>query len=194
LLDKKWLQHKPGNPAGAFMPKDLVDPVSTWRAAPRLNGNSLNAVFRAAGSRYSLSPALLKAIGEALSGLRADMVSPAGKLGLMQLSPGVARLLRLQDPFDPVENIFGGARYLRLLLDRSGGDLRLALAAYFNSEEAGVAAEAPPSRETQAFIDSVYAFAAAFAGRKKQEQKGELFTDLAGLLKNSPKACKDTRF
>lgn len=106
---------------------------------------------------------------------------------MMQLTPDVARQLGLRDPFDPVENIFGGARYLRLLLDRSRGDLRLALAAYFNSGENNIPAEAPFSRETQAFVELVYSLTAAYAGHKRQVQKGKVFAELAELINNGHK-------
>lgn len=187
MLGRKLPQNNTDDAARSFMPKDFIDNMRDNRTIPQLNGISLNAVFRAAGNQYALSPALLKAISEALSGLKPDAVSPGGKLGLMQLTPGIARMLRLHDPFDPIESVFGGARYLRLLLDRSRGNLRLALAAYFNGIEAAISTEAPLSRDTQDFIELVYSLTAAYAGYKGQEQKGKLFTELAGLLKNGHK-------
>ncbi|MEW6447082.1 MAG: lytic transglycosylase domain-containing protein [Bacillota bacterium] len=188
MLDKKPRQsNKLNEPVKSFLPKDFLDTTPSYGAVPRLNGYTLNAVFRAAGNQYAISPALLKAIGKALSGLKADAVSSEGNLGLMQLTPAVARMLRIRDPFDPVESIFGGAQYLRQLLNRTRGDLRRALAAYLHGGESNVSAEVPLPRETQSFIELVYALTAAYAGYKEQQQKGEVFAELAALLKKVQK-------
>jgi soluble lytic murein transglycosylase-like protein len=90
----------------------------------------LDAIFEAAGRRYNLSPNLLKAVARVESNFRPHVVSRAGAMGVMQLMPGTAQGLGVTDPFDPEQNIMGGARYLRQLLDRFNGDLRVALSAY----------------------------------------------------------------
>ena len=89
----------------------------------------LDAIFEEAGRRYNLSPNLLKAVAKIESGFRPDVTSTAGAMGIMQLMPGTARGLGVTDPYDPVQNIMGGAKYLRDMLDKFG-DVRLALAAY----------------------------------------------------------------
>ncbi|UCF95522.1 MAG: lytic transglycosylase domain-containing protein [Desulfobacterales bacterium] len=83
-----------------------------------------------AAAQYQLPPALLTAVVRAESDFKVTAVSPAGAQGLMQLMPATARELGVNDPFDIEQNINGGARYLRQMLDRFDGDLRLALAAY----------------------------------------------------------------
>jgi soluble lytic murein transglycosylase-like protein len=90
----------------------------------------LDAIFEQAGRRYNLSPNLLKAVARVESNFRPHVVSRAGAMGIMQLMPGTANGLGVTDPFDPEQNIMGGARYLRQLLDRFNGDLRVALSAY----------------------------------------------------------------
>lgn len=87
------------------------------------------SVLKAAG-RYNLPPELIKGVIRAESNFKADAVSPAGAQGLMQLMPATARELGVTDPFDVDQNIDGGSRYLRQMLDRYGGNLRVALAAY----------------------------------------------------------------
>lgn len=97
---------------------------------PAVKGKPFAAFFQEAEARFGLPSGLVEAVARAESGLNPLAVSPAGALGLMQLMPGTARALGVADPFDPAQNVEAGARYLRHLLDRFGGDLRLALAAY----------------------------------------------------------------
>jgi soluble lytic murein transglycosylase-like protein len=80
-------------------------------------------------AKYGIETEWVLRIIEAESGGNPNAVSPRGAQGLMQLMPATARALGVQNPFDPVQNIEGGVRYLRHLLDRFG-DVRLALAAY----------------------------------------------------------------
>jgi hypothetical protein len=80
--------------------------------------------------RHGLQPEVIKAVALVESGLDPQAVSPKGAVGLMQLMPETAAMLGVDDPLDPEQSLSGGARYLRMLLDRFGGDLTLALAAY----------------------------------------------------------------
>ena len=84
--------------------------------------------------QYALDPALLQAIIKVESNFNADAVSSKGAIGLMQLMPLTAAAFHVLDPFDPKDNIRAGAALLRGLLDRFGGDLSLALAAYHLGE------------------------------------------------------------
>uniref|UniRef100_A0A831X206 Peptidase M23 n=1 Tax=Thermorudis peleae TaxID=1382356 RepID=A0A831X206_9BACT len=119
----------------------------------------------AAGQRYGIDPALIAAIIQAESGFNPHAVSPAGAKGLMQLMDATAAGLGVSDPFDPAQNVDGGARYLRDMLARFGGDLRLALAAYnagpLAVEQAGGVPDYP---ETQAYVSKVLATYQALLG------------------------------
>ena len=87
--------------------------------------------IRGAARLYQLPEALLRALIHTESRFRPQAVSGAGAIGLTQLMPATARFLGVQRPFDPRQNIYGGARFLRLLANRFNGDLVLVLAAYF---------------------------------------------------------------
>ena len=106
-------------------------------------------------ARFDLSPALIEALVWQESRWRAHAVSPAGARGLAQLMPGTARELGV-DPDDPFANLEGGARYLRQQLDRFGGDVEKALAAYNAGPGRVMAANGIPAiRETQNYVAAV---------------------------------------
>jgi len=119
----------------------------------------------AAGQRYGIDPALIAAVIQVESGFDPRAVSPAGAKGWMQLMDATAAGLGVSDPFDPAQNVDGGARYLRDMLARFGGDLRLALAAYnagpLAVEQAGGVPDYP---ETQAYVSKVLATYQALLG------------------------------
>jgi soluble lytic murein transglycosylase-like protein len=107
--------------------------------------------------QYRLDPALIHAVISAESGFNPTAVSPAGAIGLMQLMPATAEHYRITDPFDPVANIEGGVRHLRLLLDRFK-TIRLALAAY-NAGAATIERNTPPNYpETRRYVIRVLHF------------------------------------
>ncbi len=118
--------------------------------------------------QYSLEPALVKAVIAAESNFSRVAVSRAGAQGLMQLMPATARDLGVKDPFHPVQNVSGGSRYLREMLDRYG-DLHRALAAYNAGPKAvdryhGV----PPYPETQAYVKRVLNYYRGYRGEFDQ--------------------------
>lgn len=113
-------------------------------------------LFAAAGARHGVDPNLLSAVAWAESGYRPDAVSPAGAQGLMQLMPGTAQGLGVQDPFDPAQAVDGAARLLAGHLRKYQGSVPLALAAY-NAGPGAVARHGgvPPYAETQAYIAKI---------------------------------------
>jgi soluble lytic murein transglycosylase-like protein len=96
----------------------------------RLPESAFDELIANAAERYGLEPALLKAICYAESNFRPDVVSRAGAMGLMQLMPATAAALGVTEPFDPWQNMDGGARYIAQQLDRFNGNALLAIAAY----------------------------------------------------------------
>ena len=108
-----------------------------------------------ASDMFDVEPSLIKAVIKAESGFNHKAVSHKGAQGLMQLMPATAELLRVNDPFDPTENIFGGTRYLRKMLDRFG-HMELAVAAYNAGPEAVKSHNGiPPYQETRTFVQRV---------------------------------------
>ncbi len=140
--------------------------MASWKSARRWGGDisgarrkAFDRIIRDAAQRYRVDMALVKAVIRAESDFVPRAVSPKGALGLMQLMPATARLRNVWRVFEPRENVEGGVSHLRYLLDRYGGNLRLALAAYNAGEKAvdshgGV----PPYPETWEYLQRVLRF------------------------------------
>lgn len=99
----------------------------------RSNQKHFSKSIKTIAKKYRLEPALLHAVISVESGYNPRAVSSAGAIGMMQLMPGTAADLGVSDPYDPVANINGGARYLRRLLNKFG-QINIALAAYHAGE------------------------------------------------------------
>ena len=125
---------------------------------------AFDGIIEREAARSGVDPALVRAVIANESGFDPSATSSCGAAGLMQLMPGTARSLGVHDPYAPVENVGGGARYLRGLLDRFGGDVRLAVAAY-NAGPGAVEryGGVPPYAETQAYVRKVLASYADYA-------------------------------
>ena len=135
----------------------VVSVSEKFRALPA--NIAYNDLIAEAAQLYKLDPDLIRAIIRAESAFNPFAVSAVGAQGLMQLMPDVAAELDVFDPFDPRQNILGGARYLRWLLDRHQGNLDLAVASY----NAGPGAVdrfkgIPPYQETRAYVRKVNLF------------------------------------
>jgi hypothetical protein len=113
----------------------------------------LNEVVNTASGTYRLDPDLVNSVIRAESGFNVRAVSPKGAQGLMQLMPGTASALGVQNAFDARDNIEGGARYLRELLERYDFDLIKALAAYnAGPQRVEQYGGVPPYHETKAYV------------------------------------------
>ena len=119
----------------------------------------IDTVINMAAQKYDLKPALIRAVIKAESDFNADVVSRAGAQGLMQLMPETAKELGVSNPFDIEQNIEGGARYLRQMIDQFNGNLGLALAAYNAGPGAVQRYQGiPPYEETIHYVQKVLKF------------------------------------
>ncbi len=116
----------------------------------------LASAIQDAARAHGVDPRLVAAVARRESAYNVNAVSPVGASGVMQLMPATAHYLGVRNVFDARENIFGGTRYLRTLLDTFNGDLDLALAAY-NAGPGAVARHrgVPPYRETREYVAAV---------------------------------------
>jgi soluble lytic murein transglycosylase-like protein len=116
----------------------------------------LDNLVRQAGERHHVDPVLIQAVIRQESAYNPFAVSRKGALGLMQLMPFTAKRFGVKDVFDPAENVEGGVKYLRYLLDRYEGDHERTLAAY-NAGEGAVDRYSgiPPYEETQDYVERV---------------------------------------
>ena len=128
-------------------------------SSPKLRGyttgsTQVDSYLVDSGERNGVDPLLLYSVMHQESSFKSHAVSPKGARGLMQLMPGTAARFGVTSIFDPRQNIEGGARYLRFLLDRFDGDVNLALAGY-NAGEGAVekfGGRVPPYAETQEYV------------------------------------------
>lgn len=126
------------------------------RAVSRLSEQEINHLVGQHSRQQGLDPDLVKAVIQVESAYRPAAVSHKGAMGLMQLMPATAQSLAVRDPWDPDQNVQGGTRYLRYLMDLFGGQLELVLAGYNAGPEAvnrygGV----PPFDETRNYVEKV---------------------------------------
>jgi soluble lytic murein transglycosylase-like protein len=141
----------------------IADFIDSWPTVlpaycPALDSEDVDALTKEAGREQALSPDLLRAVMKQESAFKPCAISIRGAEGLMQLMPATARQFHVADPFDPSQNVRAGAAYLKQLLSRYKGDLKLALAAYNAGPlRADQQANRPFPLETQNYLMSILA-------------------------------------
>ena len=156
LYNKGGVTEVPAASIASFEAEDVVAlPVVPPKVEAPLPVRDTRTLVRDAAIRSGLPPTLVESVARVESALRPEAVSPKGALGVMQLMPATARLLDA-DPHDTAQNINAGARLLRDLLIKYGGDVVKALSAY-NAGEGAVDRYRgmPPYSETRDYVDKV---------------------------------------
>jgi len=176
----------------AFMEEDRskMPDASQAKAAKTTDIASIHELIKKYSEENDLDPFLIRSIIETESGFNHKAVSSKGACGLMQLMPATARHLGVRDSFDPEDNIRGGVRYFRTLMDMFNNDLDLSLAAY-NAGENLVRrlGRVPDYKETQEYVKIVKSRYGAGSGiiqspEPEQEQESPLYryVDESGVL------------
>jgi hypothetical protein len=164
LTDSEGVTHFTNAPTDPRYQR-LSGTLAGWFSAPQLAGDGHRELIREVAERHGVGADLVEAVIRVESGGNPGAVSPKGARGLMQLMPATAAVLGVRNAFDPRENIEGGVRHLRYLMERYPGNLPFVLAAY-NAGEGAVSQHSgiPPYPETQQYVRKVLGFLGRFAG------------------------------
>jgi len=154
----KWIEtymEKQDSASGSETVTENASSESLSSTSTSFSG-SFDDLIQAASERYGVDADLIRAVIQTESNFNANAISPAGAEGLMQLMPATAAGLGVNDPLDPAQNVDGGVRLLRNLLNQYDGNASLALAAY-NAGPGAVAQYGgiPPYQETQNYVSRV---------------------------------------
>ena len=142
-----------------------TSPSVSTTSASSMKKTKYDAYFKAAAKKYNVPESLLKAIAKAESNFNPNDVSSAGAIGIMQLMPSTAAGLGVKNPYDPEQNIMGGAKCISLKLKEFNGDVRLALAAY-NAGSGAIRRNGGVPSYCKSYINKVLSYKKAYETAK----------------------------
>ena len=150
--DEDGVTHFSDTPITKFQKADF-NKKATYR---KNYSNNYHVIINRNASKYSMDASLIRAVIETESSFNSRAVSKKGAIGLMQLMPDTARRMGAKRPFEPEQNIEAGTKYLKYLMQRFNGDLRLAIAAYNAGPNAVERyGDIPPYGETRRYVKKV---------------------------------------
>ena len=167
---QKILDANMSQKASASASSPFANKIFSSELNPISSGNEdIDHLIETYSEKNGLDSAFVKAVIKQESGFQPKVTSSCGAMGLMQLMPATANSMGVKDAYDPEQNIAGGTKYLKGLLDRFGGDKSLALAAY----NAGPNAVAkyngiPPYKETQNYVKNIMSMYQRYSGGGQQ--------------------------
>lgn len=170
--------------------KDYEKIISEKRAQTK---GDYDYIIESKSSKYNIEPAIIRAVITAESNWDPRAVSHKGAIGLMQLMPDTAKDMEISNPFDPEDNIEGGTRYLRWLLNKFDGNLDLALAAYnagpTRVEQSG---GIPAITETRKYVQNVNKIYKGSSPKKEARIYKITYSDGTVLYTNTPSDNQNT--
>lgn len=182
FVDSAGVIHFSNAPTDPRYKRVALPGESTSRPAPLVSPTVMHQAITKSSAQHQVDPNLVRAVIKAESSFNSKAVSRKGAMGLMQLMPETATALRISNPYDPEQNINGGVRHLRYLLDRFRGNVPLALAAY-NAGESRVTRDnrIPRISETREYVRRVLRFYKAY---RQQASSRPLATHLQYVSSN----------
>jgi soluble lytic murein transglycosylase-like protein len=163
FVDGNGVIHFSNAPTDPRYKKVALPGESGPRLASQVSPVVMHQAITKSSAQHQVDPNLVRAVIKAESSFNSKAVSRKGAMGLMQLMPETATALKIANPYDPEQNIAGGVRHLRYLLDRFRGNVPLALAAY-NAGETRVTRDnrIPRINETREYVRKVLRFYKAY--------------------------------